>query len=347
MNKLYHLSHIDLDGYSCQLISTQAFEEVEYYNANYGAEVLARCESIFERIKEEKKACLILITDVNLTEDEALKVDTEVRLLNEAGIEVQLQLLDHHGTGLETSKKYDWYHLDLSKSATLLTYNYCLNSLSEETKSWLTEYVKAVDAVDLWHQEKKHYFEYGKVCMRLITESRELNRYMFLQEDSAYKLYLLRLAADMFSEENAHIKLDESIHMLKKSYFKKEHNDTLDNLSVKTIVAFLETKKEALLISYKGHTGLLTYALGNSSIIGNAVLTNIEGLDFYMDVGVKGAVSYRANNKVDVSRIAAELTRGGGHPNASGGRFSGFKEEFAYKKIKAFVEGEITKVTKQ
>jgi len=45
-------------------------------------------------------------------------------------------------------------------------------------------------------------------------------------------------------------------------------------------------------------------------------------------------MSLRANNKVDVSMIAKEWAGGGGHPNASGGRLSGFKEQFRYDKVK-------------
>ena len=43
---LYHLSHIDLDGYGCQLVSSEFYKtrasKIFFYNANYGKEVLAR-----------------------------------------------------------------------------------------------------------------------------------------------------------------------------------------------------------------------------------------------------------------------------------------------------------------
>ena len=35
---VYHLSHIDLDGYGCQYLTQQCFETIECYNANYGPE---------------------------------------------------------------------------------------------------------------------------------------------------------------------------------------------------------------------------------------------------------------------------------------------------------------------
>ena len=44
--RVYHLSHTDLDGYGCQLVSQCFFENVVFYNANYGKEVLAKIEEI-------------------------------------------------------------------------------------------------------------------------------------------------------------------------------------------------------------------------------------------------------------------------------------------------------------
>ena len=37
--KLFHISHTDLDGYGCQLITKEYFKEGFFYNANYGLEV--------------------------------------------------------------------------------------------------------------------------------------------------------------------------------------------------------------------------------------------------------------------------------------------------------------------
>ncbi|RDU61436.1 phosphoesterase, partial [Helicobacter sp. MIT 14-3879] len=34
--KVFHLSHIDLDGYGCQLVSREFFQDIVFYNANYG-----------------------------------------------------------------------------------------------------------------------------------------------------------------------------------------------------------------------------------------------------------------------------------------------------------------------
>ncbi|MDX1296029.1 MAG: phosphoesterase, partial [Sulfurimonadaceae bacterium] len=60
--------------------------------------------------------------------------------------------------------------------------------------------------------------------------------------------------------------------------------------------------------------------------------------DFIVDVSYRGTMSLRANNKVDVSLIAKEWAGGGGHPNASGGRIQGFKEQYRYDRVKYQIE---------
>ncbi len=341
MNTIYHLSHIDLDGYSCQLVMREAYNNIRFYNANYGAEVNERLHEIIETIRSEKEDASILITDLNLTIDESNWLSKEItRFKEQDRLNISLQLLDHHGSGQDSANKYEWYYLDTSRSATQITYDYVKEhfSLSSEADAWLSPYVAVVDAVDLWHQEKVEAFEYGKVCMRLVTETRELNRVMFANEDREYKHALLFEAAQMIPLDNANILLDETIHALKKNFFKQEDDNTLDNLATARIVELLGRDKADKTIYYKGYKGYLSYALGNTSIIGNAFLTAYDEYDFIVDVGPRGTMSLRANNKVNVSLIAKEWAGGGGHPNASGGRIHGFKEQFRYDKVKRQIQ---------
>ncbi len=86
-------------------------------------------------------------------------------------------------------------------------------------------------------------------------------------------------------------------------------------------------------IKYKSYQGILTYNIGNVSVIGNDFLVKNEDYDFFMDVTSRKTVSFRSNNKVDVSMIAKKIANGGGHPNASGGALNGFKDSFLYDKV--------------
>jgi len=307
---------------------------LHFYNANYGAEVVERLEEIVEAIENEKMA-LILITDLNLTADESKWLNKRVERFNEKGKKITLQLLDHHGSGKESADRYKWYYLDTTRSATKITYEYAKKhfNLSNEPE-WMEDYVRVVNAVDLWLQDEEANFEYGKVCMRLVTEARELNRTIFAKEDRIYKLALLNEAASMIHKPNAPIVLDEQIHAMKKSFFKENEDNTLDNLITKYIVRLFGEKQSKMTIYYKGYRGFLSYGVGNTSIIGNGFLLAYPHYDFIVDVSPRGTMSLRANNQVDVSIIAKEWAGGGGHPNAAGGRIQGFKEQFRYDKAK-------------
>jgi len=335
---IHHLSHIDLDGYSCQLIMKFTPYKIFNYNANYGAEVRQKLEMILENIKENNEASLIFITDLNLTADESRWLNSEVNKLNEMKKDIKITLLDHHGSGEESSKKYEWYYLDTTRCATKITYDYVKKHFEFDEPSWMESFVNVVNAVDLWKQEEVANFEYGKVCMRLVNETRELNRVMFSTEDTKYKLSLLLEASKFLNEENAPIILDEKIHSLKKAFFKKDKDDTLDNLSTKYIVELLGKARKEKTIYYKGYKGFLSYGVGNTSIIGNGFLTTYPEYDFIVDVSYRGTMSLRANNKVSVAQISKEWANGGGHPNAAGGRIIGFKEQYRYDRVKKQIE---------
>ena len=335
---IYHLSHIDLDGYSCQLVMRHTPYIIHSFNANYGAEMVERLEEIVEALQNSNEAAIILVTDLNLSSDEAKWLDQEVSALNAKGRDITLTLLDHHGSGKECAERYTWYHLDTARCATKITYDYAREHFHLEEPEWMEAFVTVVNAVDLWKQEQIEAFEYGKVCMRLVSETRELNRVMFANEDREYKLTLLLRAAEMMHLPDAPIALDEAIHGMKKTFFRKDADNTLDNLSTRYIVELLGHKRNIMTIYYKGYKGFLSYGMGNTSIIGNGFLTAYGEYDFIVDVSSRGTMSLRANNKVDVSLIAKEWAGGGGHPNASGGRLQGFKEQYRYDRVKDQIE---------
>jgi len=338
MKTIHHLSHTDLDGYSCQLIMRYTPYKLFNYNANYGAEVKQKLDMILEKIKKENIPATILITDLNLTADESRWLNKEVNILNEAKKEITLTLLDHHGSGEDSANKYDWYFLDVDRCATKITYDYVKENFDFDEPSWMNKYVNIVNAVDLWKMQEEANFEYGKVCMRLVTETRELNKVMFADVDNNYKISLLLEAVKYIDEENAPIILDEKIHLIKKEFFRDKENNTLDNLATKFIVKLLGEARAEKTIYYKGYRGFLSYGVGNTSIVGNGFLLEYPEYDFIVDVSYRGTMSLRANNKVSVSTISKEWAGGGGHPNAAGGRIQGFKEQYRYDKVKKQIQ---------
>ncbi len=344
--KLFHLSHTDLDGYSCQLLIKEYFNDGFYFNANYGLEVKLNLKKILQDIQEYKDdEILFFITDLNLTFNEAKDLDKAINDLNENGFNIKLQLLDHHATGQKSADTFSWYYLDTKRCATKIVYDYLnttYNGFSDEKKLWMKPLVNAINAIDIWVDSEVKNFEFGKVLLRMVSQVREINNILFPDLNRDFRIYLLKESAKYINEENGNIKLDNEIHFLKKNFLMQDGcDDTIDNLSAKYLVSCLDKLKEELTVTYKGHKGLLTYTLGSISIPANAFLVANEDYDFFIDISKKGNASFRADGKVDVSLIAQALANGGGHPNASGCKFEDFKESIDYNDIKSYIQGKL------
>lgn len=341
--KFFHISHTDMDGYGCQLISKKMFPDGYFLNANYGLEVKLYIKNTLEKISLCKKEdqILFMITDLNLNPDEAKDLHKKIRNLQDDGYNIQLQLLDHHGTGIKSAKKYDWYYLDTRRSATKITYDYFIKNYDQfeaKCEKNFDKLVQAINAADIWLEDDE-LFEYGKVCMSMVTKSNEVNKTLFPDKHRQYKHFLLTKALKFLNEDQGHIKLDESVYFYKKEFLNKNSiDDTMDNLSSKYLVNSLEDKKEELTVYYKNHKGLLTFCLGSISISANAFLKANDDYDFFIDINRRGRAGFRADNKIDVSILAQKLAGGGGHPNASGAAFEDFKETILYDEVKEFIQ---------
>ncbi len=339
---IYHLSHIDLDGYGCQYLSTKCFDTVYAYNANYGAEVSARLSEIVAQIEQYKFINksddiehLILVTDLNLTTKEGNWIEREATRIG-----AKLQLLDHHASGESASERFAWYYLDSSRCATLITYHWLQQHYDFDKENQLAHIVKAINAIDIWVSDDE-LFEYGKVMLGMISGAREINRILFPAQDREFKLSMIDIAKELSRQEDAPIKLDDELHFAKKRFFIEDENNTKDNLVAIYVTKLLSKDRQRLTIDYNGYKGILGYNVGNASIIGNACMLENDDYDFYMDVNFRGNFSLRSNNKLDVSKMANHIGNGGGHPNASGGKIDGYKDSFVYSDVRKFIQNYI------
>ncbi len=338
-DKIFHLSHIDLDGYGCQYLTSKVFDDIKFYNANYGAEVQQKLEQIYSDIKKEKEqkefTPLILITDLNLTTKECNALEKEAMKLG-----AKLLLLDHHGTGANAAERFAWYYLDISKCATLITYEWLKENFDFDKNKEYEAIVQAINAIDIWVEDSP-YFPYGRVLLGMISNAREVDRVAFANEDNEYKLALIDAAKKILQEyplEEAPIILDDKLHFIKKEFFQSQKNDTKDNLVAAYVTALLDKNKDKMTVTYKGKKGILACSSGNTSLIGNNFLLANPDYDFYLEVSSRGTLSLRSNDKVNVAQIAAEIGNGGGHPNASGGKIENYKDSFVYENFKEFVQ---------
>ncbi|CAM3424476.1 MAG: phosphoesterase [Aliarcobacter sp.] len=347
--KLFHISHTDLDGFTCQLITKEFFKEGYFYNANYGLEVKLSIKKALEDMLEFKdEEILFLITDLNLTFQESKDLDLDISKMNENGYKIKLQLLDHHVSGKKSADSFYWYYLDDKRCATKIVYDYMFEEYEGfdcNTSAWLKPLVDAVNAVDIWLEHEKKNFEFGKVLMSMVTKVKEINNILFADLSREFKFYLLKEASKYLDEVDGHIKLDNEVHFIKKEFLKLNNkDDTLDNLSAIYLVKTLDDIKEQLTVTYQEHKGLLTYCLGSISIPANAFLKANPDYDFFIDINKKGSASFRADGKLDVSILAAKLANGGGHVNASGGKFEDFKETINFSDVKNYIQNKLNKI---
>ena len=273
---LHHLSHTDLDGYGCQMVTKHYFDSIAFYNSNYGKEINECFNQILDVIQNSPlENHAILITDLNLTMEQAKEFESKTSICAKKPL---LLLLDHHKTGQECDDTFEWYFLDSSRCATKITYDFFASLYGKDEK--LSQFVDVVNAVDIWLENDPH-FELGKVCMGLVSSAKEVNKIMFPEENTQYIFSLLSQAQAFFTCKDAHIALDDAIHGIKKSYFKSNKNDTLSNLISAYNVRLLTQNKEKMQISYKEYKGILTYNIGNVSVIGNDFLSANPDFDFF------------------------------------------------------------------
>lgn len=347
--KLFHISHTDLDGFGCQLITKEYFKEGFFYNANYGLEVKLSIKKVLEQMVSYKdEEILFLISDLNLTFQESKDLDKEINNLIKDGYKIRLQVLDHHISGKKSADSFYWYYLDDKRCATKIVYDFMFEEFDGfdiETREWLSPLVDCINAVDIWLEHESKNFEFGKVIMSMVSKVREINNILFADLNRDFRIYLLKKASTYINQIDGYIKLDNEVHFIKKEFLRlNDKDDTLDNLSATYLVKSLESIKEDLTITYNGHKGLLTYCLGSISIPANAFLRANPEYDFFIDINKKGNASFRADGKVDVALMATKLANGGGHVNASGCKFEDFKEVIDYSEVKIYIQNKLDKI---
>lgn len=321
---IFHLSHTDLDGYASQFVTRHYFENIYYFNSNYGREIEEKFDTITSLAN---KGDIVLITDLNITLTQCEKFQ---KICDEMGL--KLFLLDHHQSGAECEENFAWYLLDNSKCATKISYDFFSEIYGKDED--LSKLVRVVDAVDIWQKDRPE-FEFGKMCQEVVSGAKEINKVLFDSESRDYIFYLISKAMEYFDDN---ITLDSKLHDIKKSYFRRESDDTLTNLVSNYVVEKLSAKKDKMTIKFGDKIGILTYNIGSVSVIGNDFLVANPDIDFFVDVTSRKTLSFRANNNADVSQISKTLVGGGGHVNASGGFWASFKDSSNYDEIKAQFE---------
>lgn len=340
-NKIYHLSHNDLDGYSSQYAMSFTGEDIKYFNTSY-EDVGININLIIKDILSNKKdKILFLITDVSLTEEWVKKLNNFKR--GNKNIDITIQLLDHHKSNENLSKENEWYFLDMNKCATLITCEYVIKNfdISKKDKNYLTFLGEFVDSHDRWLETHKYHNKANFLSDCVY----ELEFPDFLKESNREFVFFLIEKISLYFKEtffSKYIYNDKNIQNCEK-YVLNLYREFLSNkipdkiLKEKNLkinhkmfyyfsVLFekLETKTYYLTIENRTMSFKMFYNL-NSTVfqyLSHYYLERNKNIDFCISVKSSGSLSFRSKDENnDVAFIAKTFFDGGGHACASGGNY--------------------------
>lgn len=308
---IVHLSHTDLDGYGCQFITNSIFKDITFFNANYH-EIDEILDNIFSVLTDKS---LLLITDLNLTIEQASKVHKKSK---EIGFDIQL--IDHHITGLTASKTYEWYYLNTDNSATYLTYSIFREKIEEPSTKQIVYFI---NIYDMWRKEDIINFQKATLLSDIIFKNKiDSNKDIFLKIKMIYFVGNMLIDKDTLEVES-HIPkvLANTLASLTADSTMRDimMNDNICS-SYKMSVHpandlspfYSSTFKDKLVIFYKDiSSSTFQYSsdfLLNKETYKDYILVNINEKS--------GNISIRSKNK-QANQLAI-VFGGGGHPDAAG-----------------------------
>ncbi len=319
---VYHLSHTDLDGYGAQFMLKAAGVNTRCFNADYRDIPLA-VDAIVEEILAANEPAALLLTDLNLTLDQADQIDKRIKKLK---VPTSLQLLDHHATGAEVAAKYGWYYLDTERCATKLAFESVADRFDDARRAQYALRADFVDMGDRWLKDEP----------------------MFRKT-----LYLLGLVMqdDHLAPPLSGVKRDYRFHLIEAFFTRHERGENLETIEralYDTRKAFLrdrieeaEVENPDIPLNDKFH--ILSARLLDDTTVPMLTIDGVRTGIFYswphevwrgvimdmmetrkvMDMAISvrgnGKLSLRANPGVDAGAISAKYFKGGGHPGAAGG----------------------------
>ncbi|MDD3577336.1 DHHA1 domain-containing protein [Halothiobacillus sp.] len=319
---VYHLSHTDLDGYGAQFMLKAAGVNTRCFNADYRDIPLA-VDKIVEQIIEEGEPASLLLTDLNLTLDQAEQIDKRIKKLK---VPTTLQLLDHHATGADCAAKFDWYYLDTERCATKLAFEAVADLMPEDQRAQYALRADFVDMGDRWLKDeplfRKSLYLLGLVMQddHLAPPLADIKRsYRFHVIEHFFQahergenlesiergLYDVRKnflvgRIDAQDLNNPELPLNDKFHILSASVLDETTVPMLDIDGVRTGI-FFNWPHDV----WRG-------------VIMDMMETRHK-MDMAIGVRGNGKLSLRANPGVDAGAISAKYFRGGGHPGAAGG----------------------------
>jgi oligoribonuclease NrnB/cAMP/cGMP phosphodiesterase (DHH superfamily) len=313
MKITYHLSHNDTDGYGSQYITSTLFPDIKYFNSGYGKQIGDNFKKILKKIS---KSDTLLITDLNLTMEQAAFINEKSEKIG-----FTLLLIDHHASGTNVAKRYDWYNLNINFCATKLTYDY----FYKDNPNFHIAYVAdIINAYDLYQEENKFFIQ-GKTLNGVVMGNRGIFPEIFLDKTRKIIFQLIKEVSFSLAMTSGNVIKSEAI----------VSSVIRDYLSLNIIGAdklpFPTLKAEYIspLLKEGFHFERFLIDSKNIDVYFNMIdlfqeITHIRFKNYNTDIIVhispNGSISLRSSSdKNPVDKWAESLFNGGGHKKAAGG----------------------------
>ena len=327
-DRLFHISHNDLDGYASQFAVSRVFYNVAFFNGNYH-ELDYLISVVMKQIKMEilagKPPLMLLITDVNLDLKTAQNLHKQI---NKLPVKVQLQLIDHHATGRQCAQQFDWYHLDTQCCATRLTYQWLKPWLNNDTDNYLDELSDLVNVTDLWLQEDPRFcfanlmadmiFDKPLMILDMQNDQRDL---FFYQIFRMFEDYQKGLSLQQIERSFYDYRLDFLTNSGVDSAIVADTNTSLEIKFHSLILLHLAKHKPAT-ITIDEHRVALFFRWNGTIFqhVSNRYLDKNPHIDIAIRIGSNARLSIRTQrDNINVGDLSRKYFRGGGHPKAAGG----------------------------
>ncbi len=286
---MYHvMTHTDLDGVGCGILSKIAFGEKVHVRYHSVGSINRQVERFLQK---PPKNTTLIITDLSVSEEVAKKVDDYVK---NGG---QVILLDHHQSALFLNE-YKWatvvasHSEGVSSAATSLLFKYLIEKSQLESSKALEEFVELVRLYDTWEWDQKQ-----------ILEAKRLNDLFFSQ------------SIDDFEET-----MVSRLKNKKDSFQFDEFEERFLNVEEDRTERYIIRKKRELIQTFINEECVgIVYAEQNLSELGNVLGKEFPHLDYIalVNVGSRRISMRTIHDYIDVSEIASRY-EGGGHPKAAG-----------------------------
>lgn len=347
-DNLIHISHTDIDGYGSQYLTKLIGLNAIYYNVDYGQ--IARVLNLaFNKLDKLNGSTLILISDLNITEDIANKMNNFKR--GNKHLNFEYLVIDHHITGLEVSKKNSWYKLDSSKCASYLVGNWILDSFFKGERRNQKELINKIkftmefiDAHDRWLVDHPMHNRANFVSSLIFSELKFPNNMEDERRDFIFDF--IDKSIEFFQLGNSTITFEQKKPLILKDILKKNIDKDVyenDDIPVKDkminyftkIYSNLKTKT----LDFEGKSFKLIFNMdsGIFQYLSHYYLEDNKDIDFMINVKLGGNCSFRSCGDINVESIARRYFNGGGHKNAAGGNLSNYSFNSEEELIEIFL----------